>query len=314
MGLAGRAFGLTTDHVVSVKIVTADGRLRTVDARRDPDLLWALRGGGGGNFGVVTQFTYRLRPLPAAASYFFVSWPWDSAGEALDAWLRWAPHADPAITSIFHLNGGGGGTSVDVTGQYLGPSDALPGLLGVLSSVPGAQVLSGQEGYMPLQMRWAGCASLTQAACHTVGAAPGGSLPRESFDAKSDYLTKPLATDGLSILTEALEVRSGKPGSGAILFDSYGGAINRIAPDETAFVHRDVLCAIQYLSYDGDDDWLADTWSKMRPHVSGQAYQNYIDASLPHWQEAYYGANYRRLRAIRERVDPHHYFRFPQAI
>jgi hypothetical protein len=314
MGLAGRAFGLTTDHVVGVKIVTADGVLRTVDARRDPDLLWALRGGGGGNFGVVTEFTYRLRALPASAAYFTVSWPWESAGEALDGWLRWGPRADEAITSIFHLSAGAGSAAAQVTGQYLGSSAALPGLLRALSSVPGAALFTGQESYLPLQIRWAGCSALSETACHTVGTRAGGTLPRASFDAKSDYLTRVLSPQGLSVLTSAIEARAQRPGSGAILFDSYGGAINRIAPDATAFVHRDVLCAMQYLSYDGDDGWLGETWAKMRPHVCGQAYQNYIDAALPGWREAYYGANHPRLLATRERIDPDHYFRFPQAI
>jgi FAD/FMN-containing dehydrogenase len=314
MGLAGRAFGLTTDHVISVKIATADGHLRTVDAKRDPDLLWALRGGGGGNFGVVTEFTYRLRALPASAAYFTVSWPWASAAEALDAWLRWAPHTDEAITSIFHLNGEAGSAGAQASGQYLGSSAALPGLLRALSSVPGAALFTGQESYLPLQIRWAGCSAISDAACHTVGTRAGGMLPRASFDAKSDYLTRVLSSEGLSVLTSAIEARAQRPGSGAILFDSYGGAINRIAPDATAFAHRDVLCAMQYLSYDGDDGWLGETWAKMRPHVCGQAYQNYIDATLPRWREAYYGANYPRLLATRERVDPDHYFRFPQAI
>jgi FAD binding domain/Berberine and berberine like len=314
MGLSGRAFGLTTDHLVGARIVTAEGALRTVAAKSDPDLIWALRGGGGGNFGVVTEFIFRLQPLPASAAYFFVSWPWESAGEALDAWLRWAPRAADAFTSIFHLNGGAGSTSAEVTGQYLGPADHLSSLLGALRAVPGANVSTGQERYLQLQMLWAGCSSISEVACHTVGAGAGGSLERASFDAKSDYLTKTLPREGLSVLTSAVEARAGIAGSGAILFDSYGGAINQIAPDATAFVHRDVLCAMQYLSYDGDDGWLAETWSKMRPYVSGQAYQNYIDASLPHWRRAYYGANYPRLLATRERLDPHRYFKFPQAI
>jgi len=313
MGLAGRAFGLTTDHVVGVQIVTPAGWIRNVDASSDPDLFWALRGGGGGNFGVVTRFTFRLRRLPTSAAYFFVSWPWASAGEALDAWLRSAPHADAAMTSIFHLNAGGG-TSAEVTGQYLGSSADLAALLKPLSAVPGANVSTGQEAYLPLQNRWAGCSSISEAACHTVGTAPDGTLSRASFDAKSDYLRKALPSGGLKVLTQALETRASRPGSGAILFDSYGGAINRVAPDATAFVHRDVLCAMQYLSYNGDDGWLADTWSKMRPYVSGQAYQNYIDASLPHWQQAYYGANYPRLLATREHFDPDHYFKFAQGI
>ena len=159
-----------------------------------------------------------------------------------------------------------------------------------------------------------GASARSQAACHTVGAATGGTLPRESFDAKSDYLTKPLPAAARSILTQAMNTRAQQPGSGAILFDSYGGAINRVAANATAFVHRDVLCAMQYLSYNGGGQWLSDVWSKLRPYVSGQAYQNYIDASLPNWQKAYYGANYPRLQQVRRAVDPHHFFSFPQAI
>ena len=314
MGLAGRAFGLTTDQLVSAALVTAGGQLRTIDGRSDPDLLWALKGGGGGNFGVVTQFTFKLHTLPASAAYVFASFPWSAAGEALEAWLRWAPHADSRLSSIFHLNAAPHQASASIAGQFIGPSAALGALLAPLRAVPGASIATGDQGYLGLQLRWAGCLGLSEAACHTVGASAGGTLPRENFDAKSDYLSRPLPAAALSVLTRAIEARTGQPGSGAILFDSYGGAINTVAPSATAFVHRDMLCAIQYLSYNGADAWLADTWSRMRPYVSGQAYQNYIDASLPNWQSAYYGANYPRLQELRRATDPHHFFSFPQAI
>ena len=65
MGLAARNFGMTTDNVLGVQIVTADGKLRQVNPRSGSDLYWALRGGGGGNFGVVTQFTFRIHPIPS---------------------------------------------------------------------------------------------------------------------------------------------------------------------------------------------------------------------------------------------------------
>jgi hypothetical protein len=87
-----------------------------------------------------------------------------------------------------------------------------------------------------------------------------------------------------------------------------------VAPSATAFVHRDALACIQYLTYNGGSNWLSSTWSKMRPYVSGMAYQNYIDSSLKNWQQAYYGSNYKRLESIRSSVDPHHMFNFPQAI
>lgn len=314
MGLAGRAFGLTTDNLIAATLVTADGGLHEVDDRADPELLWALRGGGGGNFGVVTGLRLHARPLPARASYFFVSWPWSSASDAIAAWQSWAPHARDELTSIFHLETGGGTPVVSVSGQYLGPARALGRLLAPLRAVAGASISVGDQDYRGLQLRWAGCLHTGLAACHTAGTRPGGMLARASFAAKSDYVTRPLSGTGRATLLAAIERRASESGSAAILFDAYGGAINRVEASATAFVHRRALYCIQYLSYDGGASWLAQTNAAMRRYVSGMAYQNYIDPELAGWQHAYYGDNYPRLRGIRRRVDPEHRFDFPQAI
>jgi hypothetical protein len=315
MGLSARAFGLTVDNVVGLTVVTADGKVRTVNKNSNPDLFWALRGGGGGNFGVVTQFIFKIHKLPSSAAFFNVTWPWSSASAAIAAWQSWAPHAPDKITSIFHINAGGGSTSVTANGQYLGPASALSGLLGPLLSVSGASLTSAfNTGYLSMQKLLAGCASISLTACHTVGTRPGGTLARDSFQAKSDYVSTPLSSAARSVLVNAAQVRAGLPGHGNILFDAYGGAINRVAPGATAFVHRNELFCIQYLSYDGGGSWLSGVHSAMRPYVSGQAYQNYIDAGLSGWQKAYYGSNYSRLKSIRTAIDPHHFFNFPQAI
>ena len=313
MGLAGRAFGLTADNIVAVRLVTAEGTVKLVDERTDPQLLWALRGGGGGNFGIATEFTLGLHSTPASASWFSVTWPWSQAADALAAWQAWAPHAPDEITSIFHLETGAESPVVSVAGQYLGPGGALAQLLAALTAGGGALSL-GQSSYLALQVRWAGCLGVPLQSCHTVNTAPGGTLPRADFAAKSDYVTVPLPAAGREALVSAINLKQGQPGSGAILFDSYGGAINRVAADATAFVHRDALCCIQYLAYDGGGSWLRQTHDRMRPYVSGMAYQNYIDPDLPSWRHAYYGANYGRLVATQRRVDPAHVFRFPQAI
>ncbi len=311
MGLAGRAFGLASDNIVAAQIVTADGKIRNVGAKNDPELLWALRGGGGGNFGVVTHLTFRVHAIPGSASWFVVNWPWSSASAALEAWLASAPRAKDRLTSVFHLQSG---PEVLAAGQYLGPASDLPGLLGSLMSVPGARLSSGDQSYFGLMTRWAGCLGRSVQSCHTVGTRPGGMLERASFQAKSDYLTGPLSATARGILVSAIERRQGQPGSGAILLDSYGGAINRIAPGATAFVHRNEQACIQYLSYGGGGAWLQSTYAGMRGHVSGMAYQNYIDPQLKSWRKAYYGSNYSRLVKVQKRVDPHHYFSFPQAI
>jgi FAD/FMN-containing dehydrogenase len=314
MGLAARQFGLTADNLLSARIVTADGRERTASSHIEPDLYWALRGGGGGNFGVVTSFTFRVHPVPRTVAPFFVSWPWARARDAIAAWQEWAPHARPELTSIFHLNAGGGLTSVNVSGQYFGPASDLSRLLAPLTTVGGAFVSAADQDYLRAQLMFANCAHTSLTACHTTGTRSGGTLSRASFQAKSQYVAKSLPAAARTALVEAVEARAGMPARGAILFDSYGGAVNRVAPGATAFVHRNALFCIQYLAYPGGLSWLRATTNKMVRYVTGGAYFNYTDPDLNDWQSAYYGSNYPRLLAIRRIIDPHHYFNFPQAI
>jgi FAD/FMN-containing dehydrogenase len=104
VGWLSRKLGLTVDSVEGVELVTADGQDLQVDDEHHPDLFWAIRGGGG-NFGVVTSLTLKTHRA-AGAAYFFVSWPWSQAGEALAAWQRFAPEAPPGLTSILSLAAG----------------------------------------------------------------------------------------------------------------------------------------------------------------------------------------------------------------
>jgi FAD/FMN-containing dehydrogenase len=315
-GLAGRRFGLTSDNLLAARVVTADGRVRHVDAETNEDLYWACRGGGGGNFGVVTALTLRTHRA-AAASYFFVSWPWSQASEAIAAWQRFAPHSPPALTSILSLStpGGAGAPRVSALGQYFGGEAALRRLVRPLTRVGGASLRTGRSDYFTMVLRWAGCLDGGLAACHR--------STRSSFFAKSDYFDRPVGRRGRGRMIDWVERRQRTPslGSGALLLDAYGGALNRPAADATAFVHRDMLFSIQYLAYfnggaagRASRRWINGVWRALRPHASGEAYQNYIDPDLDGWQRAYYGSNLARLREIKKQVDPDFRFRFPQAI
>jgi FAD/FMN-containing dehydrogenase len=321
MGLAGRKLGLACDRLRSARIVTADGRALHCTSRTHPDLFWALRGGGGGNFGIVTQL--ELAPHAVSqASWFFCSWPWSMASEALDAWQRFAPHAPAALTSILTLGTGSATPTVSALGQHFGSEAELRGLVAPLTRVAGASLSTGTSGYLDLMLRWAGCLDRGLVACHTEGTRPGGVLPRDRFAAKSDYIDRYLNAAGRQALVSAVERRQATPaeGSGALVIDAYGGAINALAPDHTAFVHRNQLYSVQQIAYFGPAGergslaWLRSVHDALRPHASGMAYQNYIDPDLAGWRRAYYGANYRRLTEVKRRYDPDNLFRFAQSI
>src|SRR5260370_39874648 len=101
VGVVSRAYGLTCDNVKSLQIVTADGQVRTCNASSNADLYWACRGGGGGNFGVVTSFTFGTHPA-GEIILFFLSWPWAQAGQVISARQASAPHAPDGLASDLH--------------------------------------------------------------------------------------------------------------------------------------------------------------------------------------------------------------------
>ena len=311
IGLASRAWGTTADNVLSLGIVTADGRARRCSARRESDLYWACRGGGGGNFGVVTGFTFRIHRAPPV-SWFTAVWPWERAAEVVAAWQAFAPHTADGLFSLCTLATRVSAPVVECFGQFLGAESELAALLAPLRRVDGISLRTGTSSYFDAQLRWAGCLGKTIAQC--------ASPVRQLFAAKSDYANEPLSSSGISVLRDAVERAQRAGVRASILLDSYGGAINRVPARATAFVHRDALFSFQeYTSWPAGDGaaeraWLRRLHAELPPHVSGFAYQNYIDPELASWKHAYYGRNYPRLVDVKRRVAPDNFFRFAQSI
>jgi FAD/FMN-containing dehydrogenase len=334
IGVTSRAYGLTCDNVESIQIVTANGAAltATADPKHYGDLFWACQGGGGGNFGVVTSFTFKTTPAPQVV-LFTLSWPWAQAARVVAAWQSWAPHAPDALWSNLHLSAAPGKTpTVTVGGTYLGSVGGAASLLDQLyakaGSHPSSSFLSNPQPYMNAMLTEAGCSSIGYQACHLPWYASGGKLGRQPQYTKSDFFTTPLSSAGIAALLAGVaamsKLKGGAGAVGGVAFDALGGAVNRVAPGATAFVHRNALFSAQYttdwktgagsLGVSNQLTWLRQYWSSMRRYASGQAYQNYIDPELAGWQQAYYGGNYAKLVAIKKKYDPNRLFTFPQAI
>ncbi len=234
IGVTSRAHGLTCDNVEAIQIVTANGAVlaATADPKHYGDLFWACMGGGGGNFGVVTSFTFKTTAAPQVV-LFTLSWPWSQAARVVAAWQSWAPHAPDAMWSNLHLAAKPGGTTptIAVGGTYLGSVGDAANLLNQLyakaGSHPSSSFLSNPEPYMNAMLVEAGCSSLGYQACHLPWYTSGGKLSRQPQFAKSDFFTTPLSSAGISTLlagiTALQKIKGGAGAVGGIAFDALGG-------------------------------------------------------------------------------------------
>ncbi len=312
IGVLSRKYGLTCDRLVSATVVTADATSRTVSASAEPDLFWALRGGGGGNFGIVTSFTFDTVPVPEL-TVSLLSFPAGSAPDVLGGWQQWIPSMPNELWSNCNITGGSPPSST-VIGCYVGPASTLNPLLTDLIDRIGSQPTVrtvAQHGYLDAMRYFAGCSTKSAAECHDQ--ASGEHWNREAFVASSRILTAPVA--------DPAQIVSACDGRDLLLIiDGLGGAIGKVTPADTAFPHREALATVQIYRKTTPTDRAAaaSSVSQVRDQFTGivgdGAYVNYLDASMPNWARACYGDNLARLRQVAQHYDPNRLFTFPQAI
>jgi len=314
-GFSSRKLGLTADSLVETEMVTASGRLVTCNERQNADLFWACRGGGGGNLGVNTGFKFRVHPV-ASVSIYELEWDWRDARDTVRALQKVIARAPDEFSCRLGLGssskasaGGRPRPSISALGQYFGPRRELMDLLDpVLSAAPATRKLIADRTFWQAKNFF----------FHNV--------PQGRFAVKSSYADELLSDSAVDTLVRWVERwpgSSNQDGGGVAVF-AWGGAMNRVPAAATAFVHRDSRLLIALDTAWGDRepervvsanlDWLEGFSAAIRPHVSGSAYQNFIDPSLRDWQRAYYGSNFERLVAVKRRYDPDNVFRFHQSI
>ncbi len=296
IGVLTRKYGLTCDHLVSAHVVTADGKLRIASSDSEPDLFWALRGGGGGNFGIVTEFTFTTVPAPDV-TVFSLRFPPGAANDVLDAWQRWVPAAPPELWTALVLTGGSPvGCRVD--GCFVGDESGLAALLDTFVTGTGATPAARTTRslvYLDAMNHFA------------------GGDKRQSFIGASRIITSPV--DAAS-LTATMDGRTETD----LLIDSLGGAVADFGKRDTAFWHRDALATVQvYASAKTRDPGevtrsVNGVVAELATAGATGAYVNYIDPDLPDWMNAYYGDNAPRLQSIAHIYDPNNVFQFAQSV
>ncbi|GAA3986743.1 FAD-binding oxidoreductase [Allokutzneria multivorans] len=297
LGVLGRRHGLTCDSLLSAEVVLADGRVVRCDEERESELFWALRGAGGGNFGVVTSLTFRTVAAPEL-TVFHLRWPVHRAAEVISAWIEAAPDAPDALAASLLVTP----TGALVLGAAIATETETAAMLAPLS---GLAPTSAVFRHLPFReaKRY-----LAQRPTE-----PGISL------SKSEFFAEDLPQETITALVANLEQDRRESEARELDFTALGGAYARVPRAATAFAHRDARFLVKHgvttrSGLDHARTWLTRSWEIPRPWGTGGVYPNFPDPDLRDWARAYHGDNYERLVAVKDAYDPSGFFRFHQSV
>jgi FAD/FMN-containing dehydrogenase len=290
LGILGRRHGLTCDQLVAAEVVLADGSVVECDEQREADLFWALRGAGGGQFGVVTRLTLTTVEAPPTITCFDLTWPHEAAAEVIEAWQEWSPDAPDELAASLIADGR--------TVHVFGAGDTRPPIEGKTGTVVERPYREAKQ--------WL---------------ADNG--PAEEGEGRFDYSKSEFFRHRLptSAVVELAEHLGRGPGERRELdFSPWAGAYNRTAPAATAFAHRSERFLLKQTiatrgeASDEERRWLDHSWAIARPYGSGGVYPNFPDPDLDDPHAAYHGSNLDRLTRVKAAYDPDRLFRFPQSL
>ena len=327
LGVLGRRHGLTSDSLLWARVVLADGRITDCDAHRHEDLFWALRGSGGGNFGVVTSLVFETLPAPPATA-FHLAWPHHDATALIDTWQHWAPAAPEDMAASLLLvapDEEDRSPMVNLFGAMIGAESATRELLDAFVARARADPSSVFLKHGPYRDVKRYLAKLgAEMAGQDDRLEAGPDEPHGHLRTKSEFFRGPLPHHAVEALAENLADGRVVGQSRKLDFTPWGGAYNGEPAAATAFAHREERCLLQHTvieklgaSADGTDHarrWLKRSWDLVHPWGSGGVYPNWPDPELAGWARAYHGTNLDRLLRVKAQYDPDGFFRFHQSI
>jgi FAD/FMN-containing dehydrogenase len=311
IGWLMRRHGLTIDQLLSVNVVTAGGEVVTASATENADLFWGVRGGGG-NFGVVTEFEFRLNPVGPIVMAGPVFWPIERSSEVLRFYRDWVAEApDDLMTIIVHR------TAPPL--PYV-PQDLHGKLIvGVVCCYAGP-VEEGERVVAPLKAFGPPVLDLLEPKPYVEHQAmfdPSFPHGRWYYFRSCDVAE---LSDGVIDITVEHAMRLNSPLTAFPIWQ-LGGAVARIGDDETAFNGRGAGFAFNISGvtedergFDEEREWARSFWSALEPYHS-TVYVNFLmEEGEDRIRQAYGAEKYDRLKTLKRRVDPDNLFRLNQNI
>ncbi|MCX4800976.1 FAD-binding oxidoreductase [Streptomyces sp. NPDC058682] len=310
-GFLTRWLGMACDSLIGAEIVVAEGdecaKVVKVDLRHHGDLLWALRGAGNGNFGIVTSLTYNVAPLKSVT---YVQATWDGIGDLrriFDTYQRTAPYIDDRLGTQLEIHR----NQIFLFGVLAEgtPAEAkklLDPLLSIDSPQVAVQVGNWGDVYAGFQI-------------------PTADEPA-NWKFYSQFTRKPFPSKAIDVIVSYMQ---NAPTDDSNFFaQAFGGAVRKTPRGGTAFPHRDALFYSEPGAGWGTRSeepgvcdpltpqaqaWIAEFSLALRPYVDG-AYVNVPNVGMQDWETAYWGSNFDRLRTIKAEYDPHNVFKYEQSI
>lgn len=313
IGFEHRRYGLTCDALRNIRVVLANGTTVRASATQNPDLFWACRGGGGGNFGVVTEYTFATS---AATSVGLATLRWADADmeRVIAGWQQRIVASPGTSFPVLHLvTTATGRVTPRIVVRTLGtsPTSEVNALVAAIGRPP-ASTTTSQYSHLQALQQAAGCTGYTDTQCQL---APAGLLARKVYLSGSDILGRPLTTAEVSAISGYLRSWARTNSTTELLFEPFGGALANKAAADTAFPWRTALASVQWKvdfaspptssATTSTYNWISTGRTRFGSASVG-AYINYLEPSRP--MSAYYGSNYGRLRQLRTKYDPNGLF------
>ena len=313
IGWLTRKHGATVDNLLSADVVTAEGELLTASGDENPDLFWGIRGGGG-NFGVVTSFEYRLHPVGPIVLAGPIFHPLEDAPEVLAFYREFIATAPDELTTIFEL-------SVAPPVPFL-PEDVHGKPIVMVGACYAGAPEDGIEVVRPLKEFGNPIVDLLEPKLYTALQSMFDPSVPHGWHRYWKSVELPLLTDDAIDTLVAHASAQTSPKSYCIVFQ-LGGALARAGEDVTAFSQRDAGLNVNVNAVWTEDDpegerhiaWARDFFSAMQPHARGRVYLNFLgDEGAERVRHAYGERQYERLVELKRTYDPTNFFRRNQNI